>query len=365
MDRITLPSESMKVDVVESNVAKFIARGVIGITVGDVVEVAIYISMDKVARRAVSLVNGEESEFDLDLMDAQRLMTEVPELQNYATRMVRFDEGEGATEPGEASSGPAMPADVVPDSPVAVDAPTPAPPGPPPTPGRLRAKLAAIRKSPAFAEAAVEEDESSAVKEYLAAAGLTGYASSLTKAMITNMHELRGHTVLELEASLRRPHVIKAKDFKFSDKEKRGWVWLGLRDDSEPKPEPPKPAAPLRPPPPPPRPTRSLPTTAATLEEAFGGALEEADLDRMGDLFRSSEMEGEKGRPKEPGDLLHDLLQDTPAAAVLLGRCQVDELTMDALKSILQATLGAMTKEMQDIDVESIEKMAISTESNN
>jgi hypothetical protein len=203
--------------------------------------------------------------------------------------------------------------------------------------------------------------------EALEAAGLAGYAPVLAKARVMSLAELSAHSVAELEESFRRPHVIaKAKDFSFSSKERRGWISLGLLDDGSGSDEEVWRARAPSPSPEPPRPVMSG-MVRSVVRSAFGQALPEADLSRLGDLLDEPAVDHVAPRATPPRQPLTrpptGLFEGATAAAILLGRCEPADLSTDTVRSVLRIVLGAVAKEYDDGDLGSIEEAAVSRES--
>ena len=85
-----LPTETLKVDVVEENVALLRSSGVVCI-VGDVVELAFYLTRAKVVQRVAPIVNGTEDPVGIELPAARQLLREVPGFMTSALERIRFD----------------------------------------------------------------------------------------------------------------------------------------------------------------------------------------------------------------------------------------------------------------------------------
>jgi hypothetical protein len=357
------------VDITPESLATFAACGVVGVAVGDVVELCVFVSRAKVVQRVVPIVNGVESAFELTLSDAARLVAQVPDLLTVPLRSVRFEEAAAADILAALDESASPPAASRPASPAA-EAPADAEERPVPAtaPGKPRAKRAEPRRSPAAVTvrsgAVMAAND---LAEALEAAGLAGYAPVLAKARIMSLAELSEHSVAELEESFRRPHVIaKAKDFSFSSKERRGWISLGRLDDGSGSDEEVWRARAPSPSPEPPRPVMSG-MVRSVVRSAFGQALPEADLSRLGDLLDESAVDHAAPRATPPRQPLTrpptGLFEGATAAAILLGRCEPADLSTDAVRSVLRIVLGAVAKEYDDVDLGSMEEAAVSRES--
>ena len=82
-------AETLKVDVSAANVALLRERGVVCIE-EDVVELALYLTRQRVVQRAVAVVNGVEGDTDMDLTDASQLLRDIPGFVSIALRGIRF-----------------------------------------------------------------------------------------------------------------------------------------------------------------------------------------------------------------------------------------------------------------------------------
>jgi hypothetical protein len=362
--------ESLKVDVTVENLEAFESRGVVGVAIGDVLELLVFVTRDRVVQRVVPVLNGEESSFDLTLSDAAELVREVPDLLTVPLRAIRFEDAAAAGVLAAMDEAAEPPAESRPPSPAA-ETPAVVPAGgerlaPATAPDRASFRRAEPRRSPVAAKRGpVVAAGAAALANALADAKLTGYAPLLAKARILDLAELLEHSVSELEESLRRPHVAKAKDFTFSSKERRGWASIGLADDylAEESPAPlPRCASPAEP-----RAAAHAAAVRSAVISALGEALPEADLARLGDMLDESaaaeQCEPEKRMQRQPVPPKADLFDGATAAAVLLGRCDPAELSLDAMRSVLRIVLGAVAKEFADADINSIEEAATSVES--
>jgi hypothetical protein len=179
-------------------------------------------------------------------------------------------------------------------------------------------------KKPTKKSGGVDDEDWSDVLHYLTAGGLKSFAPLLQKARIGSMLELRGHTISELEESLQR----KERGFVFSMKEKKGFVLLGLKDDSG---APDKRASSA-----PPKPTALPEAAAQAIRDAFAGSVADADLDRLGTLLGSTGTAPEVNVPSGAPPRALDLLKGVPLAAQLLMKCSEAELTLSNLLKLVR-----------------------------
>lgn len=327
------PFESLLIDVTEDSNPDFRAQGVTCV-VGDEICLTFYADRFCVPAHVVAVVDGETQEFRPSLSGCLELLMKYPGLRSAYTDKLKFVEG-GGTAFGDVAVVPspvrAASAEIVSEAPVGLDLDS-GPLSPAyraftarPTPAR------AVGTTPKKATV-VLSDDATELREFLEAAGLSSFLLLLTKARVSSMLELRGHSILELQESLAR----KDRGFVFSSKERSGFVFMGLVDDSGLK----GPRASSAPPPTTEPILRPSAGASAAIREAFSGSLGGADLSRIGDILGAVD-ESVSGAAALPPAADHSLTTGCKLAGRLLIRCKPSELDMSNLGRLLKVVSSA------------------------